>query len=205
MDAHPKIHCSDELFAIQRAVRPRLLLKNAMGARPEPVFGFMLKPHSPASVQGSTTMDWINWLQDEEFKLVHLFREDKLRQALSNYVAMERQIWIHRKGIPRHVEPTRVDVTRLLEIRRFIESWSGAESRWVDTLPSISFSYERDLRSADRHQPTADAIFQFLGLDSVPVEAQIEQVLPSDPSMFVTNWPEVLTAWYADDPSRTNA
>jgi hypothetical protein len=195
VNAHPSVHCDAEIFATVPTVIPRLLLKNAMGAREEPVYGFMLKPNHPAITQGSTTAHWIEWMQHEGFKLVHVQREDRLRQALSCHLAIQRQVWIVKKGVSKGVQPLRIDPEEILGIRTFIDSWKDSEEEWVSTLPSISFSYERDLESPERHQETADAIFDFLGLESVPVAAQIQRVLPPDPREYVTNWEEVAAAW----------
>lgn len=194
INSHPQVFCQDELFKRLKAFNARLLLENAAAARPEPVFGYMLKPHHPEDEQGFDNGEWIRWMQEEGFRLIHLRREDALRHALSIYMAMGRNVWIKRDGAPPRLESVTVDIERLLQIRAFVESWRDVESLWLESMPARSFSYERDLQDAGRHQSTADAVFEFLEVESVPVQTDLVRTLPTDPAEFVLNWDEVLEA-----------
>ena len=61
-------------------------------------------------------------------------------------------------------------------------------------LPHLHLSYEADLLPPERHQATADRLFEWIEVGTAPVAARNRKILPDDPRATIANYDEVAQA-----------
>lgn len=191
---HPQVCCMGEVFLrfldsrYSRVLFPRFYLE-ALAARSRfPVYGCILRQSHLYRVCGDAEafqrgLDW---------KLIYLQRRDRVRLALSQLRAARLQVW-HRHA-PSPPVAVHVDVQELRDQLRWIDQVRRHEERIMGSLPHLRVDYEDDLLLPERHQATADRVFAFLGLPSVPVKARLYRTSEDDLSQGVANWTEVREA-----------
>lgn len=190
----PAVYCEGEVFLKfvgSRVLFPRVYLEGLSARTKSDVYGCILRQSHIYSI----TRDFEGFqrrLAAEGWKVVYLQRRDRLRLALSQLRAASSGIW-HRYA-PGALAPMVVDVRELRDQLRWIDQCRRHEERIMGSVPHLKVVYEDDLFAASAHQATADAVFAFLGLPSVPVAARTFVTTPPDLSQAVANWEEVQRA-----------
>ena len=68
------------------------------------------------------------------------------------------------------------------------------EAHCLSHFSHLSVSYEDDLINGEAHQKTADRIFDWIGIDRMPVQGNMRKILPQDPSLMISNYPDLMAA-----------
>jgi len=194
---HPQVCCMGEVFLRfldtrwSRVLFPRFYLEALAARSPFPTYGCILRQSHLHRVCHDAEA-FQRRLAEEGWKLIYLQRADRVRLALSQLRAARLKVWhLHAPEAPVAV---RIDVQELRDQLRWIDQVRRHEERIMGSLPHLRVHYEDDLLPAERHQPTADRVFAWLGLPSVPVRARLHRTTPDDLSLGVANWAEVRAA-----------
>ena len=92
-----------------------------------------------------------------------------------------------------------MNVTDLIGRMEYFERLTRFQDASLEDIPHLSVTYEQDLLPQNRHQDTADRIFEYLGLAPARVETQLRKLTSNDLSQIVDNLDEV-TAALRDTP-----
>jgi LPS sulfotransferase NodH len=133
----------------------------------------------------------------ERISIIRLTRRNKLRQALSaiNHNTPQ-HIW---KDKGPHAEKKAagqavINVEKFLESVAYYDRLTTFEDNVLTDIPHHEVVYERDLLPQDRHQSTATAAFEYLGLPPAPVETRLKKTSKSDLHDYIGNFDEVYEA-----------
>jgi LPS sulfotransferase NodH len=136
-----------------------------------------VKVYQLTDAQGvASPQRWLSSMQHAGWKIIHLHRENLVRQALSTVIAFKRRGWHVRAGAaPQRGAP--VDV-RPEELQAALDQRLLARSMDASSLAGIEHVrvvYEQDLLDAGARQAAADRVFAHLGMPSAPVSVTLER------------------------------
>jgi len=87
-----------------------------------------------------------------------------------------------------------IDCDRLLADLNSRQNYSQQEAAILSTLPHIKVVYEEDLLVQERHQPTLDRIFEYLGVESVTAKSKLKRTSSDHIADIIQNYDELVTA-----------
>jgi hypothetical protein len=191
--AHPRVHRSTEILSKRRRLGHLYLFLDAESRRTSlPVFGAKVKIEQ-LDFQGVEPRRFLSLLVERDWRIIHLWRRDTLRQAVSHFVRRHRGE-SHRKVDLEEELRLRIEPAKLIEQIEIRQERLRRELVAVEDLPHAEVIYEDDLLRAERHQPTADRLFELLGVSSVPVSTRFRKVTPEDLPSLIENWTQVRDA-----------
>lgn len=139
---------------------------------------------------------FLDTLVADGWMVIHLQRQDVLRQMVSKYVAKARGGF--------HKTDDKVENIRLsLSEDEFIADyerrigWLDAEKALFEGVPHHQILYEEHLEQPDRHQPTIDALLGTLGLSPRPVSTQLRKINATSPAELLANGAQLRAAFLA--------
>ena len=97
------------------------------------------------------------------------------------------------------IEKIRVNCNVLLLRLRAYEKYRAQEEGCLSNLSHLRFSYEEAILGESNHQKTADEIFSYLNLLSVPVKTSFLRTTPENLDAYVENHEEVLRVLRASE------
>jgi LPS sulfotransferase NodH len=184
LDSHPRIRCEGELLARGHRFPPgrrRSALRYLEGrsaAFTGRAYGFKVKIYQLREDQEmSDPGAFLSALHARGWRILHLRRQDLLRQVLSNLVAEERGAWHLEEGdheIP--MTPLVVAPEVVLEGLARRRAHAADEEAALGGIPRLELVYERDLLDPARHQATADRVCAWLGLPAAPVRSRLRRI-----------------------------
>lgn len=203
LGSHPKVRAAFELLSEPRPAPVRYLEGQAVEAwlrGRKRAFGFKV------------TFEQLRWsehtfgpsdevlrrLHEKGYTIVFLDRRSNLSQALS-HMQIERLKAERGQDGAGHFQkdddfefrPYPVDAVEVLARLHHHESYAAWARTVLEGLPHLDLVYEDDLEPPERHQATADRIYEALGLESAPVESPLVRVTPPSPLDRVENIDEL--------------
>lgn len=201
LNSHPSIFCDDEILlrfihpsGFGKILLPRQYIQGRVDfSRGNTAYGFDLKIDQISKVNihrlHGPLHNFMDALRAENWKFIHLQRQNLFRQALSNRLANQRQLWHKTEAAATkavHIEPE--DLLRELV---YFEHLTNLENDLIVDLPHIKLTYERDLLETHSHQATASRVFDYLGLNPVPVKTNLRKVSAFNLAEDVLNFAEI--------------
>lgn len=203
LNTHPDIHCGSEIFSdfcrlpTQKVLFPHWYMKGKSSGMKAKVYGFKL---ISAQLQKILIVRWhgrpdqyLNYLHQSGWKILHLQRNNIFRKALSFLSASSTNLW-HARGEDGAKEKVRIDPVQLLSwISRF-EKDMTYEEQSLRNIPHLTIGYEEGLLKMCCHQKTLDAIFAYIGVPSAPVKSQYKRLSSARWSKTIENYEEIYEA-----------
>lgn len=192
LNSSPDVRCEDEILRFVRRL-PTLYVKGRAARADAPVFGFHLKIWHLTDTQGiPDAPTWLRLMHRDGWNILYLRRENLLRQSLSAAVAKRRQRWFHEATAgPLRLEPVEVDPQELVYQIRRKEQFLRAEAQALADIPHLEVVYERDLLHGERHQETADRVFDWIGARRATVRTRLARTSTDDLSQMIDNYDKV--------------
>ena len=193
LNSHPDVFCDGEIFwrvYINRLLWPQLFLRGRSVANGKRVYGFSLKTAHLAQ-HHLDPQRFLDGLHQDGWKVIYLYRENLLRQAVSWCIAMHRNKWSDTEAIPGQVKWV-VDTQTILQQIELREREHLDEQRILREIPCLTLTYEAALARTEQHQPALDQVFDYLGLDSVPANTRLVKTAAADMAGFIVNYDEVV-------------
>ena len=193
LDDVPGVRCEGEI--LRNAVPFPCSHVLGRAARCEaPTYGCKLLSYQVRDVQRfpGRPEDLLRTLHREHgFHILYLRRTNRLRHALPNIRA--RRDTFHRKLSDPAPGPTALPVApdHVVEWMERSEALHAYEQRLLHDVPHLSLTYEAHIRHADAHQSTVDAICDYVGIDSGPVESSYRKTAPASLRDRVANYDEL--------------
>ncbi len=197
LNQHPQLWCEGEVMLRFVQTRwPRMLfpaaylegLASRCGLR---VYGCLLRQSQlwrccPDSQSFPSELARRGW------QLIHLQRGNRVRLALSFLRAEALQRWHLERGRGAVAERPYISPRSLLDYLRWTDQARTFENEAMSRVAALKLFYEQDLQPQQRHQATADRVFEFLGLPSAPVQAPLRRTGEGPISELVSNWQQLV-------------
>lgn len=188
--SHPQIACENygyraELLAFHSFFPFHYIEAKAALAKAE-TYGFKLKPTEISLVQRRSSSAFLQNLHRRGWKIVHLRRQNLLRQSLSIQIATQTQVWHHFEG-KQNAEKSKsekvyIESKALMKYMAEAERIDAEEDDSLAVLPHLSLRYEADLLRTETQNATANRVFKFLGLP--PHDAKTDFVRTGSDDIF---------------------
>ncbi len=196
--SHPDITCENEIFNHLKLFPRFKLLSNAISLFPMPYLKYRVRK-SDASIYGFKLLFFqvqnpeklLSQLHHNNWKFVHIHRDNIWQVVLSNIIAMETNHWhsySENESAPKSIKIKPGRLLKALEIRT---NWKIEENKLIEPYDHISINYEKDLKNSNNWQTTADKIFDFLGIESHPVTSTIKPTYQKPYSELIENYHEL--------------
>ncbi|OAD19126.1 hypothetical protein THIOM_005255 [Candidatus Thiomargarita nelsonii] len=195
LNLHPDIHVDDVILSHNRVKKlffPIRYIKGYSLAFEKPVYGFKIHPANLA-YQKLDAQKFLLKLHQAGWKIIHMKRANIVRQQISLMIATQRNQWIDT------VENSLKNSKYYINIEEFIkkiqrqETHLFNEKKVLEQIPHITITYEDDLLIAGQHQKTADRVFEYLGIESIPVKTQFKRTTTDKLSDFIENYEEIVS------------
>lgn len=193
LNSHPDIHCitEHEMFYQRDRIRwPYHFLTGVSKLNASPVFGAKMSMGQIERV----TRDPYGFLEhcdSHQWKFISLIRNNVVTQTISSQIALKRSIY-HDENVPQLKDiQVEIDIPKLLKQLEKKSSHKENIRRIFSSFPNLSLSYETDLENSDAHQNTADRVFTFLGLESVPIQTRFVKTNRWKLSEVILNYKQV--------------
>lgn len=192
LGCHPAVFADLEI--LDRPVRfPRAWVSSRRLRHRRSVYGFKVKLQDLTRFQGVEPEPFFAWLHDGGYRLIHLRRDNIVLQALS-VVRARHSGEYHRLdaggSTPRRV----IDPDEVVAACGHQLDQQRREVQVLAPFPHHTVVYEPDLDDRARWQATADGLFEFLGLETVPVTARLGRTRGRSMELEIENWPDVRDA-----------
>nr|NQU94560.1 hypothetical protein [Bacteroidota bacterium] len=181
LNNHPEIVCYKELFNVNKWVNKTTIVRRVVYKFPHAyinyirhknkhrIFGFKLMYHQMLPFEKQ-----IQRMFQQDWKVIHMHRNDLLKQSLSGLIAHHSGVWIHTAGRYHEEKVYRIDPLQVIEdlVRR--TNAAEYEKIALTGIGALTIVYEDHLEDPDKWQNTAKQVFEFL--DTYPVEVTTRMV-----------------------------
>lgn len=113
----------------------------------------------------------------ENWKWIHLYREDSLLQAISRYIAVEKYGW-HRQ-----VEPPEYSRDKIQKYLNDVLDENEYISKFLEPLNHITISYEADLCASPESTLVSIVNFLEISADELPIVVTDINKKPEEPNL----------------------
>lgn len=194
----PGVHCDGEILHA-RVIAPRLYVRCCEALAPAETYGFKLLSHHLTHVQRvSKPAAFLRGLDSSGYRLIHLTRQNLLRQVLSALYVRHRGGYAG--GYQHHPSSDGApDVTQMSVDLEELHYWlceterrARNEEASVSGLRPLNLVYERDLLRPESHQATVDRVAEYLGVPSARVKPGLARLTTDDLEEFVSNHEELV-------------
>ncbi|MGD1857146.1 MAG: hypothetical protein ACFB2W_23175 [Leptolyngbyaceae cyanobacterium] len=195
LNCHREISCDPEILSAYSRVPKAALYKRVLHC-PTAVYGFKLLLYHMSDVHRMRSpIRFLHWLDRQGFRIIYLRRQNRLQHAISLVVSAKRKI-LHQRQSDRtqELQPVHIDAKTVIETIAKFEANYRAETTLLRQLPHLALEYENHLVDSQKHQSTANLVFDYLDLKSEPVEAKLRKIMPLDLSQSIVNYQEVIAA-----------
>ena len=140
----------------------------------------------------------INDFHKQGFKIIRLNRDDSLTQMLSHQVAFSTKTWHRREGGEKPNEERAqitLDIQKCLyNIKYFIDVKEKLDKELAE-LPHLYLSYEGHLQKQEKHQATANKVFDFIGVNRIELRpSKFKPTYKKPYSELILNYKEFVDA-----------
>ncbi|MDY6992434.1 MAG: hypothetical protein SVR94_07485 [Pseudomonadota bacterium] len=176
LNSHPQIYCDGEILGGRlTAAFPRFFLKGRSIQYRNTIYGFKLNIGQILQ-HHLEPQAWLTELHQHGWKIIYIERTQLLQQALSFFVAQQRDKWIGTPDALLTNFKIRVDCNAVIEKMQRMEQAVQREKDLLKQLPYVQVTYEEDLLDKNQHQQTLDRVFEFLQVPSVAVKTQMMKI-----------------------------
>lgn len=196
MGCLPEVRCDQEILS-RPVLAPRRWVEAQRSLHPESHYGFKVKIYQLTEAQRiKSPQAFLQRIEADGWLLIHLQRNDFLRQVLSNsMLSRVGRSGTHCVGDQVHV-PTaiRVDPAIIIEGLHLKARIEQEELAAVAGLDVVNVSYEDDLLESTAHQPTLDRLAAHLGVPTAPATTSRKRMNVGSIRELVENYDELAEA-----------
>lgn len=196
LNTHPDVHCDGEILG-QPVLVPESHVERHARLAGRRVFGFKVKIYQLTWIQDRDPASFLRSLQGRGYRIIHLYRENLLRHAISNLYAEHRGHY-HDRAVGERPS-IEVDPDRVTEAMRRRQQHRDDEDRSLAGLEHLRLTYEDDLLVPSRQEDAAVRVFRHLGLEPVEVSTSLARSVTGHLADRITNYDELVRS-LADTP-----
>ncbi len=184
LNSHPDVYCDHEIFNNNRVrkkgkvkqsliqISPLIYIDYLTYKVPIKIYGFKLLHHQLTNIDRILTR-----LQQKGWLIIHLHRENLIRQAVSWYIANSTKLWVRNEKTGQYNEKIYIDPQKLLQLVEKRKAINEKEKILMKKLEHLEVVYENDLYDASQWGQTTKKIFGYL--NTYPVEVSTKKVKTS--------------------------
>ncbi|MEM9885576.1 MAG: hypothetical protein AAF849_06755 [Bacteroidota bacterium] len=197
LNSSPDLQCDDELLK-RRVAFPISLVRSFAQQSKKEVYGFKLLSYQLLNVQTGIKdkrafLDRLT--QEEGYRLIHLNRDNKAKQALSIIYAFYRGQWHNQEG-SKQKKAKRFELNPqiylyFLEELKILEAF---EQEMMRNREHLALTYEEDLREPAQYAQSMQRIAKYLDIKISRPESKLKKVTPSKLSDMISNKEELVNA-----------
>lgn len=191
LNQHPELHFGKEILQQPVLWPSRYVLSKARAAQPA-FYGCHIQVNQLLNTQRIDAKGFIKGLSDQGWHILHLRRENIIRQSISAILAVQRGQWVAHKAISAPQPMVEIDIDQVIERIRRRQHHAACEAEVLADVPHLSLIYEEDLEQETSHQPTADRIFRYLNVDLAEVSAKTHRTTPQRVQDVLTNYDQLM-------------
>lgn len=185
LNSHPKLHCDNELFNINRLNREKPLSKHFIRLFPHSyiasnrrkanaeIYGFKLFIFH----LGKAEKVIVN-LHQKGWKIIHIRRKNILKQVFSAAIGNITGRYIRNHKMPEPTETYHLEIKHIVRALKKRKAALKKETAILEKIPHLTVQYEEDLKNKQNWQPACNRVYEYLGLEAVEVSSKN---LVSDP------------------------
>lgn len=198
LNAIPDLYCDEELL-YRKLPFPKSEILSHCSVHNNKVYGCKVVTRQLNTTQNiKNSVDFIREFSDLGFKIVYLYRENILAQALT-YIRSRSFGQHKRKEEPHKHQKIRVDPIEVIDLLNLILSYKEFEQASVENVNCLTISYEENILDEENHQSTVDSVCEFIGVKSERVVSKYQKMSPRSIKDSVENY-EVLKDSLLDTP-----
>ncbi|NBC26848.1 MAG: hypothetical protein GVY08_08300 [Bacteroidetes bacterium] len=130
-------------------------------------------------------------LYAQGWKVIYLHRRNKVKHALSNFIAKERSSF-HKTDDTKEDLEIHIDPESFVKVVNDRDKFVEAEREILKDKHHLEIVYEEDLKKSENHQATVDKIMDYLGLERREVQTDYKKVIKAPPEYLVVNYDELV-------------
>lgn len=188
----PEVCCDGEILS-QHVLWPQLYLKARAAKTHKSVYGCKVLSYQLRDIQHiQQGSDFLYELSQAGVHIIYLRRENLLDHAISNMRA--RSFGFHQNGRTTSFKKDKIYVSPRIVVD-WIEKSQGLweyESSLLRHIPHLALTYEKNLARESQHQPTIEAICDYLSIQPRPAMSQYQKVSPQTLQASVENYGELV-------------
>ena len=195
LNNHQKIHCEEEILHSRfygKMLFPSLYVQGRAVKFSSKVYGFKVKIFQLAEEQNIDPEKFLLNLYRDRWKIIYLKRNNILRSQISALLGISRNQMHATSKSKLKNKKIIINCEQLLVGLQRREIYQIKEQEILKNLDHIKVIYEEDLLLTENHQKTSDRIFNYLGLDSVPVKTNLVKTTSNQLSDVIENYEEVV-------------
>ncbi|CDF80636.1 conserved hypothetical protein [Formosa agariphila KMM 3901] len=201
LNQHLNIFCDQEIFGQKTSplfLYPCLFVESNSRkpiTLPYHVYGFKVKVYQLYTDQKiKKVKNVLQRLHKKGWKFIFLYREDEMSHNVSSFKAFSLGRWyLDKNEIPQKVSNDKlyIDPIQFKKILLWRRKFSEMEKECLINMPHISVSYEKELLVSENHQSVCDKIFDYIGVDSFPVKANVSNMNTENLEDSIENYEEL--------------
>lgn len=199
LNSHPKLHCDNELFNINRLNREKPFSKYFIRLFPH-VYISSNRRKAKAEVYGfklfifhlNTIDKVIQKLHKQGWKIIHIRRKNILKQVFSAAIGQITGRFIRNHKMPVPTGTYNLEVKHIVRGLRRRKSAIKKELAILEKIPHLTVIYEEDLKNKQSWQHTCNRVYDFLGLEPVLVSSRNLVSDPRRDSERIENFDEIM-------------
>jgi len=135
--------------------------------------------------------DFINNLYENGWKVIYLHRRNKVKHALSNFIAKERSSF-HKTDDTKENLELHIDTESFVKVVTDRDNFVEAEREILNDKDHLEIVYEEDLEKSANHQATVDKVMDYLDLERREVQTDYKKVIKAPPEELIVNYDELV-------------
>ncbi|MGB3510837.1 MAG: hypothetical protein WBA93_16720 [Microcoleaceae cyanobacterium] len=195
LNNQPSIYCEYEILSAKlykKVLFPNLYVEGRCAKFSSKIYGCKILINQLTEHQYIDPEKFMFNLSSQGWKIINLSRNNHLRSQISRMVAKSRnQLHATSESSLKNQKIT-IDCNELLEGFERRDIYRLKEQEILENLDHITVVYEEDLFLLENHQKTSDRIFDYLGLESVPVKTNLIKTTSNQLSDVIENYEEVV-------------
>ncbi|GGA30024.1 hypothetical protein [Okeania sp. KiyG1] len=193
LNNQPKIYCEKEILSAKdyrKMLFPNLYIQGRRVKFSGKVYGFKLMISQLPEEQYVDPEKFMFNLYYQGWAIIHLIRNNYLRSIISSMLASSRNQWEAKSKSSLNYQTIKIDCNKLIELLKRREIYRVKEKEILEKLDHIKVIYEEDLLLEENHQNTCDRIFNYLGLESIPIKTKLVKTTSNQLSDVIENYEE---------------
>lgn len=198
LNNHPSLFCDGEILNAKlygKAFNIQAFINSRAAMPQKQVYGFKVKIYQLTEEQNvqNPTQFLLN-LQNQNWKIIYLKRNNIFRHALSGIVAEATNVWHVTNANKNQPKPkVHINLTELEKTMRYRKKMLDNEALVLKNVDNyLTITYETDLLDTQNHQLTANKIFEFLNLPTAIANSALQRTIKDDLSKTIENYDEVM-------------
>ncbi|MCF6241607.1 MAG: sulfotransferase [Bacteroidales bacterium] len=195
LNRHSRIYCDSEIFMRQKHKKlyfPLMYIKGHYHKlKAKDIYGFKVKEEQFSTENKIDSNRFLHSLVNDNWKVIRLVRKNRLKLALSIYIAWEDGVYeVKREQKFEKKKQVFVHLNRFKQILDFHDKIIQREDKALKNIDYLKLSYETDLVNEQEHQKTANKVFSYLGIKKQEVETNFVKKSEDDMKVLVSNYDE---------------